>query len=109
MSLKENEVSEAHEKVKRICREYSVDVMKSMIEICLNNKYPASTRVQSAQIILDRGFGKPKEDNSDKDNTKGSFISILRGIKKAEPLNKSPKETEAQTLEMFPQEVKIEA
>ena len=48
------------EAVKKISREYSADVIKSMVEITLNKKYPPSTRVQAAQIVLDRAFGKPK-------------------------------------------------
>ena len=98
------EIEDKLEAVKRISREYSAEVIKSMVEISLNNKYPPSTRVQAAQIVLDRAFGKPKEDSSERDNTKGSFISILRGIKKPEP--KIPI-IESETLDMF--ELKNEA
>lgn len=85
------------DEVKKLCLEYSVEVTRSMIEIALNKKYPPSVRTQAGMLVLNRGLGMPRQAVEVKDTQKGSFISILRNIKKPESISEP-------NLEMFPTE-----
>ena len=91
MKKKDEEVTNAEE-VKKISRDYAPEVIRSMVEIAINKKYPASTRVQAGQVVLSRAYGKPDESIKVKNDGGGSFISVLRKIESSKTVTKEIKE-----------------
>jgi len=48
--------------VEEVAREHTPLAMQTLAEICRNQKAPAAARVSAAAHLLDRGWGKPKQD-----------------------------------------------
>lgn len=44
--------------VKELAKKHTEDAMKVLVDVATNEKSPPSARVQAAQILLDRGWGK---------------------------------------------------
>jgi hypothetical protein len=47
--------------VQTIARKHTADALKALAAIVNDKKAPASARAASAQILLDRGWGKPTQ------------------------------------------------
>jgi hypothetical protein len=48
------------QEIVKLARECSVDAIKVLHQIVLSDRYPTSSRVAAASVLLDRGFGRPK-------------------------------------------------
>jgi hypothetical protein len=48
--------------IEQIARENSPIAMKTLVEIANDKKAPSAARVSAATAILDRGYGKPRQD-----------------------------------------------
>lgn len=47
--------------IREIAREHTNDAIRTLVEITNNRKVSASARVQAANALLDRGWGKPTQ------------------------------------------------
>jgi hypothetical protein len=45
-----------------VCRDYTIDAVEVLINVMGDDEQPAAARVTAAGNILDRGWGKPKQD-----------------------------------------------
>ena len=61
--LKEAVAREARE-IQTIARQYSAAAMKVAAEIMGDPMEPASARLQAADLVLNRGYGKPNQNNT---------------------------------------------
>lgn len=52
----------AIKEVQDIAREHTALAMKTLAEIAGNSKMAASARVTAATVLLERGWGKPKQE-----------------------------------------------
>ncbi len=51
----------AVKEVEALAREHTEEAMQALVDICTNERSPAAARVSAAGVILDRGWGKPKQ------------------------------------------------
>lgn len=49
------------EEFKKLARENSIPVLQQVIKIALDEKAKHSDRLRAAEILFDRGFGKPQQ------------------------------------------------
>jgi hypothetical protein len=47
--------------VKQLAREYTAEAISALADIVKDKKAPPAARVGAAQVILDRGYGKPTQ------------------------------------------------
>src|SRR5262249_16052048 len=47
--------------LKEMCRAHAPDAINLLIEVVNNSQYPVSSRIQAANALLDRGFGRPEQ------------------------------------------------
>jgi hypothetical protein len=45
--------------VQGLARQYTLEAIQALVEIVKNKKAHASSRVAAANVLLDRGYGKP--------------------------------------------------
>jgi hypothetical protein len=50
--------------VEEVAREHTDLAMKTLAEICRNTKAPQAARVTAASVLLDRGWGKARQEHS---------------------------------------------
>ena len=48
--------------LEKLARSYTVDAINALHEICIDANQSAAARVSAASAILDRGYGKPRQD-----------------------------------------------
>jgi hypothetical protein len=49
------------EELKEAFREHSTDALEALVQIVNDKKARAGDRVRAAEVILDRGYGKPAQ------------------------------------------------
>ena len=51
----------APQEFRDLCKTYSVDAVKAVFDIVIDASTPAKVRVQGAELLINHGYGKPKE------------------------------------------------
>lgn len=69
--------------IRDIAREYTDEAIKTLVEISSNPRVSASARVQAANALLDRGWGKPMQ-YAQHMSVKGSLEEFLDKVAETE-------------------------
>jgi len=59
-----SEVLVTKEELQQIARKYTLPAMKALVQVIEDEDAPPSARIQAATVILERGWGKPKQEIS---------------------------------------------
>lgn len=51
----------APQEFRDLCKTYSIKAATAVYKIVIDNKMPAKVRVQGAELLINHGYGKPKE------------------------------------------------
>ena len=51
-----------HVALSELAREHTADALKTLVDICKDKETPAAARVSAASALLDRGYGKPRQE-----------------------------------------------
>ena len=62
---------------------YTEDALRTLVEVMNDKEQPGPARVGAANAILDRGYGKPKQE-VDGSLTGEMMLQILTGVPRAE-------------------------
>ena len=62
---------------------YTEDALRTLVEVMNDREQPGPARVGAANAILDRGYGKPKQE-VDGSLTGEMMLQILTGVPRAE-------------------------
>lgn len=61
-----------------LAREYTEDALSTVVEIMKDTSVLASSRLAAANIVLDRGYGKPTQPITGKDGGPIEFIDLTK-------------------------------
>ncbi len=69
--------------IRDFARQYTDKAIQTLVQIAGNEKISASARVQAANALLDRGWGKPHQ-YTENVSVKGSLIDFLDSLDTSE-------------------------
>ena len=75
-------VNKATASIRDAAREYTLDALKTLVEVMNDDQQPAPARVSAANALLDRGYGKPHQSVDLDATVDGTIVGevIFRGL-----------------------------
>lgn len=75
-------VNKATASIRDAARKYTLDALKTLVEVMNDDQQPAPARVSAANALLDRGYGKPHQSVDLDATVDGTIVGevIFRGL-----------------------------
>ena len=65
--------------LQELARDHTEAAVQTLIDVMVNDQQPAPARVGAANAILDRGWGRPKQEHDVGDNLRDMLAEIIAG------------------------------
>jgi phage gp46-like protein len=72
-------INKATAELKALAQEYSEEALDAIVDV-LRNGDSHSVKLQAAQILLDRGFGKPTQMVATDEEAGGFSVQVVTGV-----------------------------